>query len=159
MKFVKKHKFKVIFFAVFLILMISAFIGIKQLLYPDFRKNLYGSRLEGIEEFNVDKNRLKKVSEKLETEDKVEKVSYTLSGRIINFNIQFDGDVDLISSQSFGDKVLENFSEDEKSYFDFQVYLTSNVEDSEIYPKVGYKHKSSLTFKWTNWVRWYWYEK
>src|SRR5690554_2097386 len=112
MKFVKKHKLKVIFFAVFLILMISAFIGIKQLLYPDFRKNLYGSRLEGIEEFNVDKNRLKKVSEKLETEDKVEKVSYTLSGRIINFNIQFDGDVDLISSQSFGDKVLENFSED-----------------------------------------------
>ena len=59
MKFVKNTNLK-LSFAVFLILMISAFIGIKQLLYPDFRKNLYGSRLEGIEEFNVDKNRLKK---------------------------------------------------------------------------------------------------
>lgn len=154
MDFVKKHKIKIILLFVFVLLMIFAFIGIKQLLYPDARKDLYGRRLEGIEEFAVDNNRLKEISGKLEKEEKIEKINYNLSGRIINFIIKLDGDVDLITSQSFADKVLENFEEDEKKYFDFQVYLINDVEDSEIYPKIGYKHKSSLTFKWINWVRW-----
>ncbi|MDD2181002.1 MAG: hypothetical protein PHW32_01395 [Bacilli bacterium] len=150
MDFVKKHKIKIILLFVFVLLMIFAFIGIKQLLYPDARKDLYGRRLEGIEEFAVDNNRLKEISGKLEKEEKIEKINYNLSGRIINFIIKLDGDVDLITSQSFADKVLENFEEDEKKYFDFQVYLINDVEDSEIYPKIGYKHKSSLTFKWIN---------
>ncbi len=149
MKFVKKHKLKFIFLGVFLILLILAVVGVKELLYPDFRKSLYGNRLEGIEEFAVNNNQLKKVSDELLKLDKIEKVSYGLSGRIINFMITLDGDVDLITSQSFGDKILESFSEEEKKYFDFQVYLTSNVEVSEIYPKAGYKHRSSLAFKWT----------
>ena len=150
MDFVKKHKIKIILLFVFVLLMIFAFIGIKQLLYPDARKDLYGRRLEGIEEFAVDNNRLKEISGKLEKEEKIEKINYNLSGRVINFIVKLDGDVDLITSQSFADKVLENFEEDEKKYFDFQVYLINDVEDSEIYPKIGYKHKSSLTFKWIN---------
>ncbi|MDD2505565.1 MAG: hypothetical protein PHF21_04795 [Bacilli bacterium] len=150
MDFVKKHKIKIILIFVFVLLMIFTIIGIKQLLYPDARKDLYGHRLDGIEEFAVDNNRLKEVSGKLEKEEKIEKINYNLSGRVINFIVKLDGDVDLITSQSFADKILENFEEDEKKYFDFQVYLINDVEDSEIYPKVGYKHKSSLAFKWTN---------
>lgn len=149
MDFIKKHKIKIILIFIFIILMTFAFIGIKQLLYPDVRKDLYGHRLDGIEEFDVDNKRLKEVSEKLEEEEKIENISYNLSGRVINFIIKLDSDVDLITSQSFADKILENFKEEEKKYFDFQVYLINDVEDSEIYPKVGYKHKSSLSFKWT----------
>ena len=154
MEFIKKHKIKLIFLTVFLVLMFFAFIGIKELLYPDARKDLYGSRLDGIEEFNVNKDRLKKVSDELLKEDDIEKVSYNLSGRVINFIIYIKEDLDLITSQSYGDKILEGFSEEEKNYFDFQVYIVNGDENSEHYPIVGYKHKTSLTFKWTSWVRW-----
>lgn len=150
MEFIKKHKLKIILVGVFLILMIFAYIGVKELLYPDIRKDLYGSRLDGMEQFNVDDNRLKEEVKELSKDEKIEKIDSHLSGRIINYTIHIKGDLDLITSKSFGDKILEKFSDEEKQYFDFQLFIVNEVENSEYYPIVGYKHKTSLTFIWTN---------
>ncbi|MDD4547233.1 MAG: hypothetical protein PHI05_00565 [Bacilli bacterium] len=150
MEFIKKHKLKIILVVVFLILIIFAYIGVKELLYPDTRKDLYGSRLDGMEQFNVDDNRLKEEVKELSKDEKIEKIDSHLSGRTINYTIHIKGDLDLITSKSFGDKILEKFSDEEKQYFDFQLFIVNDVENSEHYPIVGYKHKTSLTFVWTN---------
>lgn len=150
MKVIKKHKVEFIFVVIFLILIGVGFLGTKKILFPDDKKELYGHRLEGIEEFDVDEIRLKKIKEEIIKENQIKEISYNLSGRVITYIIELDGDIDLIVSQSFANKLLENFNEEEKKYFDFQVYLVNDIEDSEIYPKVGYKNRTSLTFKWTN---------
>lgn len=150
MKFIQKHKTTFIILAIFLILMVFAFIGVKELLYPNLRKSLYGSRLDGIEQFNVNEDRLNKVKDKLLKEEAIEKVNSNLTGRIVKFFIYIKGDLDLITSHSFADKILEEFNAEEQKYFDFEVYIVSDVKDSEYYPIVGYKHKTSTTFKWTN---------
>ncbi|MDD2518851.1 MAG: hypothetical protein PHG18_03080, partial [Bacilli bacterium] len=74
MEFIKKHKLKIILVVVFLILIIFAYIGVKELLYPDTRKDLYGSRLDGMEQFNVDDNRLKEEVKELSKDEKIEKI-------------------------------------------------------------------------------------
>ncbi len=150
MEIIKKHKFKIIFLITFVVLILLSYSGIKHLLYPDFRKSLYGNRLEGLEEHKIEQSRLKEINELLINEKNIESLSYNITGRIINFKIKLDGDVDLITSQSYADKILENFKEEEKQFYDFQVYLYNDVEDSQTYPKIGYKHKASITFKWTN---------
>lgn len=150
MKFVKKHKIILIILFIFLILMFFAFMGIKELLYPDSRKDLYGARLDGITQFNVDNERLKSIGNILLEDENIDKVNYKLTGRIINFIIYIKKDLDLVTAQSFANKILEDFSQEEQKYFDFQVYIVNNNEESEIYPIVGYKHKSSTSFKWTN---------
>ncbi len=150
MKLVKKHKLESLFIVIFLFLLSMGFLAVKKILSPDFKKELYGNRLEGIEAFDINDTRLKKVKDQLLKEEIIKKVSHTLSGRVITYIIELEGDVDLITSQSLADKLLENFNDEEKGYFDFQVYLVNDIGESEIYPKVGYKHKSALTFKWTN---------
>jgi hypothetical protein len=151
MKFVKKHKFKLIGAFVFLLLMIFAFIGIKELIYPDTHKDLYGNRLEGIEDVRISQDKLGKIKLSLQSTDDVSNVIYDIKGRIVNFIITVNSDTDLITSKSLADKIMEDFTVEEKNYYDFQVYIiNSKDEESELYPIIGYKHKTSLSFKWTN---------
>lgn len=151
MIFMKKHKFKLIGIFVFLLLMIFAFLGITELVYPDMSKDLYGNRLEDIDKVRINQDKLDKIKLNLQATGKVNKVVSDIKGRIINFIIDIKPDTDLITSKSFGDKLLEDFTEEEKDYYDFQIYvIDSTSKESELYPMIGYKHKTSLSFKWTN---------
>lgn len=151
MIFIKKHKFKLIGVFVFLLLMIFAFIGVMELMYPDTRKDLYGNRLEDIDKVRINQDKLGKIKLNLQATGKVDKVVSDIKGRIINFIIYIKQDTDLITSKSFGDTILDDFTEEEKEYYDFQIYIIDSSEkESELYPIIGYKHKTSLSFKWTN---------
>lgn len=151
MKFMKKHKFETIGTVVFLLLIIFAFIGIKELIYPDTKKDLYGNRLEGIEEVTINQDKLEKIKLELEVNDYVVDVSSNIRGRIINFLIKVELETDLVTSKALVEKIMENFTKEEKEYYDYQVYIDCyGNEESELYPIIGYKHKTSLNFKWTN---------
>jgi preprotein translocase subunit SecF len=149
MDFIKKHKYKAFGLFVFLILMFLAFIGLRELIYPDDNKNRYGNRLDGIENVRINNDKLEAARQELLKIDYVAKVKNQIQGRIINFIIEVKPNTDLVSSKSLADKLLEKFSKEEKDYYDFQVFLvTSDDAESELYPIVGYKHKTSLVFKW-----------
>lgn len=149
MVFLKEHKVKLIITSLVLILFIFTLLGIKELFYPDNKKSYYGNRLEGIENHNINQTKLKKLSEQAENAKGIVKISSNIKGRVINFNIQVDETVDLISAQSLGQQMLESFSEDERGYFDFQLFIDSEETENEIYPIFGYKHKTSTIFKWS----------
>ena len=68
----------------------------------------------------------------------------------MNFIIEVNADVDLTTSRAFADKIAEKLSDDIKSFYDIQVYLTCSDKESELYPTIGYKHKTSVGFKWNN---------
>ncbi len=150
MDFLKKHKFKVIGLTVFAIIMILAFFGIKEMIYPNSSKDLYGNRLNGIEDVVIKEDTISVIKDLILETKKVNNIKYSLQGRIMKFIIDVKKDTSLVDAESLSDSIIEALSTEQQSYYDIQVYLICNEsKETEIYPVIGSKHKDSLTFVWT----------
>ena len=149
MEFVKKHKFYIIGGLIFLVIMGLAIFAVCELVLPNAGESVYGNRLDGIDDVKVSDDTIKRIEQELEQNENVNAVDYHLSGRIMNFIIDVKQDTDLITAVSYADKTLEFLSDEEKQYYDIQVFLTCDEdEESELYPYIGYKHKTSVGFQW-----------
>lgn len=150
MKFLKKPKYKIIVLVIFIIIMLLAFLGIKELIYPNSSIDLYGNRLEGIEEVPIKTDTINNIKDLIMDTDKASSVDYYLNGRIVKFIIDVKKDIDLVDAKSMSDSIIEKLSDDQQSFYDIEVFITSKEsKDSEIYPIIGSKHRDSLTFVWT----------
>lgn len=148
MKFIKKHKVLLIVTAVCLILLVLMFFGIKNAFFANVGNSKYGNRLDGIENYPIDSKTIDEIKKMLLDTEFVNDVKYTLEGRRMDFIIEVNDDVDLITSRSLADKIAEKLSDEIKSFYDIEVYLTSKNEESELYPTIGHKHKTSAAFLW-----------
>ena len=149
MKYIKKNKWVLIPISVFVLVMIFAVVGIVNLVVPNDSKDLYGNRLENIEKNKISDDNVSLIEEQLLATGKVKSVSYDLKGKLINYILVVNDDVDKVTSQSLTAKILEGFEQNIKEYYDFQVFITTEQE-SEIYPIIGYNHFNSANFVWTN---------
>lgn len=149
MAFVKKNKFKVIIFAVLVLLAIFTLFTIKEFVFPNDKKDLYGNRLDGIEDVQISKERFEQMIQEIESNEFVVNSKYNIQGRIINVIVEVKNDTDEIKAKALSEKFISNFEPKELDYYDFQFFLVSDKE-SERYPFIGYKHKTSLNFKWSN---------
>lgn len=149
MDFIKKHWIKILIGIIVLVIMILAILAVKELVFPDDKKSLYGNRLDGIEELAITPKRFTDLESKIKQNNSVTKVTHNINGRIINLMIDVKADTDLITAKAFGDEIMKAFSTEELAYYDLQLFLTCHEEEnSELYPTIGYKHKASLIFKW-----------
>ncbi len=148
MKFIKKHKVALIVTAVVIILLVLCAIGIKSAFFSNINGSKYGNRLDGIENYPIDSSVIDDIKETIKETGYVNSISYDLEGRCMYFIIEVKSDVDLTTSRSLADKIAEKLSDEIKSYYDIQVLIDSEDEESEIYPTIGAKHKTSVGFKW-----------
>lgn len=150
MKFIKKHRYAIITALVFLILIVLAALGLKEVFFPDDNKSVYGTRIDGIEDVPIKDSVVSEIKSKLTTLKFVKKVDYNLEGRRMNFVIIIENDTNLTTAYTTGDTILECLTDEIKNYYDIQIFLKEEKvdEDEEIYPKIGYKHKTSLNFVW-----------
>ena len=58
-------------------------------------------------------------------------------------------DTALEVSKGYANKTLSYFTAEQKEYYDIQVLIKSDSEESEVYPIIGAKHKTSTAFIWT----------
>jgi len=149
MKYLKKNKWVIVPITAFIVVMVFAIIGIVNLVIPKSSKNLYGNRLDNIEQYPIGDESVSKVKEELMNTGKVTNVSYDLKGKLINFVITVNDDVDRVTGESLTSKILSEFDDNIKSFYDFQVFIKTESE-SEIFPIIGYKHVTSVNFVWTN---------
>ena len=150
MEFIKKHRIGLIVTGVILVLVILMFFGIKNAFFSNMGQSVYGNRLDGIEKYPIDDAVIKDIETTLKDTENINSFKYELKGRLMNFIIEVNADVDLTTSRAFADKIAEKLSDDIKSFYDIQVYLTCSDKESELYPTIGYKHKTSVGFKWNN---------
>ena len=108
MKFIKKHKYTFIIAGVFIVLFIFAFIGLKNLLYPDSGKDKYGDRLDGIEEHPIKNEDIESVKSKVKESKKVNDITYSLEGRLMKFAIDVKKGTDKESIESLGETILSS---------------------------------------------------
>lgn len=145
MKFIKKHLSAIVAIIVFILVVAGIFV-VKAIFYPNENSTIYGSRLEGIEKVKVSDETKNKVEKELGEE--VESSSLRVQGRIIYITIAVKEGTSVETAKNLGNKTLEYFSDEQKAYFDIQVFLKNEKNETQ-FPIIGYKHHTKSEFTWT----------
>lgn len=150
MKYFKKHKVELICLIIFIVLLLGC-LGVFLMLWFGSSGEVYGNRLEGIEKVPVSEGYLNDIEKALKENASVTKVSSHIEGRLINFMITVNDDTSISSSKELSKIVKDNFTESELKFYDIQVYvLDSGANETSTYPIIGYKHKTTEDFVWSN---------
>ena len=150
MKFVKKHLVEIIIFIIFFGIVIFGLTSFF-MLWNAGSGNKYGTRLNGISKVELGDKYLNSTMKKIKENEIVSKVNSNITGRIIKYIITVKNGTDLNAAKNLTTIVVESLKEDELAFYDIQVYLLEEDANEESkYPKIGYKHKSSEAFVWSN---------
>lgn len=146
MKFIKKNKFTLIVIVLF-IMMVIAGTKIKDLLVPNSGKAIYGNRLDGKvalsdEMFTNMKNVLKE-------DEMINDLTYDIRGKLVNFTLHVSDDISIDAAKDKAHRIIENFSEEGRDYYDLQVFIVKQNEAFNDFPIIGYKHTKSDHFVYT----------
>lgn len=109
---------------------------------------IYGNRLDGIEQVEVEKSTQSSIIKNIEETEKTKKVAIDIQGKIINVSITLKEDTSRDDAKQLGDKVLEKLSDKQKEFYDVQVFIKKETEDAS-FPIIGYRHHKKTTFTWT----------
>ncbi len=150
MNFTTQHKIKLLLLGVFILVFIIALFVLINLLYPDSRKDVYGNRLDGINSNKVSNQTITQIKDKISTTGLVENIEYLLKGRLISFIIKVKSDIKVDESKKVVETINELLEDNIKSFYDIEVIILENKDESKNYPIFAYKHKTSEKFVWTN---------
>lgn len=149
-KFYKNNRIFVILMgvALFCIAVIAIIFG--YIILTQNKGNLYGNRLNGIETVKIEKNRLTELEDTIKENEKVEKVSSRIKGKLIYINIYLnDGKLD--DAKNIAIKSLEFFTEDEKNFYDISYSINKTGEEEDVsFTVMGYKKSDNTIISWTN---------
>lgn len=140
MNFIKKNKILVTILIVIFIIIALTIIYIYS-----YKTNLnkYGNRLNGIEDVLIADSKIVSIKEKILSNNSCNKIEYKLDGKIIKFFIDVKPETDELTLESLFNSILDGFSESEKSFYDFEIFVTST---SKSYPVIAYKHRNNEVF-------------
>lgn len=150
-QFYKEHRVFTILMAVVIVCAIIIITVLIQCFYVGNGTDKYGNRLEGIENVEITESRQNDFEHNLANNEKVRAVDLTITGKIIYITIQFEENVDLVEAESIALKTLEEFSDEEQSFYDFNFTLKENSsEKSEGFIISGAKNKNGSGLVWNN---------
>ncbi len=145
--YIKEHKIVVVAILFLIILLVLSYMA-KQVFFSNASNAAYGSRLDGIKEVKITKSDKEALINKIEEDGAVKKCEYNLQGKIVNVTITVNDDVSLDTAKGLASKVLEEFDTDQKSFYDFQIFVRKDNNASD-FPIIGYKQNAKEGFSWT----------
>ena len=145
MKFIKNNISSIVGLIVF-VLVIVAFFMVKDVFNPDESTAIYGRRIEGKSKVEISNERVKAVKALLN--DKTSSIEVRVAGKIVNIIIKINPEISLEEAKTFGPKLLEPFSEEEKKFYDFQIFIKNDTNEAQ-FPIIGYKNKNKDNISWT----------
>ena len=143
--FFKKNSSTVVGVTVFILVIVAALL-IKNLFMYDENQAIYGSRLDGINKVEVTSKQKETVEKKLSEFTK--KVKVRVSGKIVETMITVNDDTSLEDAKKLSDSIMEEFSDEQKKLYDFQIFIKNDKNTSQ-YPIIGYKQHARDAFSWT----------
>lgn len=149
MKFIRKHKFTTFTIIMLLVIFILAF-SLIRFLVPNYDGDGYGNRLRGIENYKIDDKIVNELKNTIGQKENVVSVDYLLTGRLIDITLVVKDEVEKDAAKAIAGECIPYFTDEQKKYYDIQILVKSENEESEKYPVIGYKHKTSETLIWSN---------
>lgn len=143
----KNKKKLIILIVVVLLILLLLFFGVKTLFFHG-SDNAYGDRCSDRDNYKISKETIKKVEKKIQEISEVNDIEIYTKLCTVKIIINLDKDVELDVIKNNAKEVLSLFSEDELSYYDFALFVTSDNKESEIYPINVSKHNSRDDFAW-----------
>lgn len=101
--------------------------------------NNYGDRLRGIKGVEIAKSKLSSVSDKIKENGEVTKASVRVQGKIVYLDIEFNADTSLDKAKEIANSSLDNFSDKEKKFYDFEYILYQKKDDNTGFKITGTK--------------------
>ncbi len=116
-------------------------------------KNLFlgsnSNRLEGIDNYKLTKNEINDVKDLFNELNDIDSIDVYTNYKIIKILIKLKNDIELDTIKEKANKSIEKISESNREFYDIEIFVESNNEKSEVYPKIGYKYKTSSEFVWS----------
>lgn len=138
---------KIIKYAIIsIILIIIIIIGI--LVYKNIFASVESTRYDGIENYKLTKEEKDSVKEKLNEIENVKDINIYTNSKIIKIHIILEDDADFADAKEISNNSLTGFSKENLSFYDVEIFIESNNEESDKYPQIGYKHKTNSKFSW-----------
>jgi len=146
LKWIKKNTGLFIVFLLTLILLIFIIVIFVKLLVGN-SSNKYGNRLDGISEVKIEKDTYDGVEAEVMETELVEEVSVRLQGKIVYTTIVLKSDTGSDKAKEIATNTLDNYDEEELSFYDFSFFLKWEKEDAD---KVitGNKHHDLDSITW-----------
>ena len=111
----------------------------------------YGDRLDDIGAVAISDDKKSEVVNSIKEEKNVKDATVTITGKIIYIRIAFEAGADLETSKSIAVKSLEQFSDDEKKFYDVHFTLVSDKTDtSDGFTIMGAKNVNGTNLVWNN---------
>lgn len=149
-KFYKEHRIFSILMAVVIVCVILLCTLLIQCFYTG-NKDKYGDRLEDISKYEIKEEKLTEIETKIASQKDVEKVNIYRTGRIIYSELKFKGEVEKLAAQNVAINLLDEFSTDEKSYYDFHFELEKEeTTTSEGFLLQGCRNSNGNGLSWNN---------
>lgn len=145
--FIKEHKILTA-----LIIMLIIFIIIFIILYNLLFVYNDDNRMNGKQDVEINETSRKSILNSIKEYEEVENASINIVTRQISFVIDVKKDLQKDKAKDVANKILEEFSDKEKEYYDIQVIAKCSKcdADDDTYPIIGYKNKTSEKFVWGN---------
>lgn len=141
-KFIKDNK-KIITIVGVALLVVIAFV----LLYKIFFGSSGSDRYEGIKSHKLSKTEISDVKKVVNELDNVKSVEVYTESKIIKIFVNLSDDVDFDKTKDIATKSISKIDKKNIKFYDIEFFVDAK-KDSKIYPRIGYKHKSSENFVW-----------
>src|SRR5574344_1993200 len=89
----------------------------------------YGDRLNGIENVEIKDDKLSEIKSNIESGKNVASASVSIAGKIVYIKITFNSGATLVEAEGIGVKALDNFTDEEKAFYDFEFTLYQEAQD------------------------------
>ena len=149
--FYKKNRVYSILMLISIFCIISIIIGVIVYFLSQTSKDVYGNRIEGIEEVKITETQKKELLKTIEINEKVGEVEVDIRGRLIYIIISLN-DGTHADAETIAQAAVEVFSDEERKYYDLQFIVENKTETEENFPIMGYIKAGNSVIKWTNYT-------
>ena len=150
-KIFKEHRIFTMLMAIVVVCLVLIITVLINVFYMGNGSNKYGNRLDGVDNVKISSSRLNDFENNVANNDKVKNVDIRVQGKIIYITMQLETGVELEEAEGIALKSLENFSEEESAFYDFNITLKQNSTDnSDGFIISGAKNKNGTGLIWNN---------
>lgn len=141
-KFFKKNKKIITIVGVIVLILISII-----LIYKIFFGSSGSDRYEGVKSHKLSNSEVTDVKKIIKEVDGVKNIKVYTKSKIIKIIVYLDSDVEFDIMKDTATKTISKIDKKNLEFYDVEFFVDAK-KDSKVYPRIGYKHKTSDNFVW-----------